>query len=64
MAEAAHVLAAEPISLQLRYLQTLREIAAEKNSTTLFPIPMDLITPFIKMANRMEKLAEAEEEKK
>jgi regulator of protease activity HflC (stomatin/prohibitin superfamily) len=39
MAEAAHVMAAEPIALQLRYLQTLREIAAEKNSTTLFPIP-------------------------
>ena len=58
MAEAAHVLAAEPMSLQLRYLQTLREIAAEKNSTTLFPIPIDLITPFIKMAQRMEKLEE------
>ena len=56
MAEAAHVLATEPMSLQLRYLQTLREIAAEKNSTTLFPIPIDLITPFIKMAQRMEKL--------
>ncbi|PIU54167.1 MAG: hypothetical protein COS90_02230 [Deltaproteobacteria bacterium CG07_land_8_20_14_0_80_60_11] len=61
MAEAAHVLAAEPMSLQLRYLQTLREIAAEKNSTTLFPIPIDLITPFIKIAQRMEKL---DEEKK
>ena len=58
MAEAAHVLAAEPMSLQLRYLQTLREIAAEKNSTTLFPIPIDLLTPFIKMAKRMEKLEE------
>ena len=51
MADAAQVLATEPMSLQLRYLQTLREIAAEKNSTTLFPIPIDLITPFIKMAN-------------
>jgi regulator of protease activity HflC (stomatin/prohibitin superfamily) len=59
MAEAAKVLATEPISLQLRYLQTLREIAAEKNSTTLFPIPIDLIRPFIKMAERLEK----EEEK-
>jgi regulator of protease activity HflC (stomatin/prohibitin superfamily) len=58
MAEAAHVLATEPMSLQLRYLQTLREIAAEKNSTTLFPIPIDLIKPFIKMAERMEKLEE------
>ena len=61
MADAAKVLATEPMSLQLRYLQTLREIAAEKNSTTLFPIPIDLITPFIKIAQRMEKL---DEEKK
>ncbi|MFA4902527.1 MAG: slipin family protein [Desulfobaccales bacterium] len=60
MADAAKVLATEPMSLQLRYLQTLREIAAEKNSTTLFPIPIDLITPFIKMAQRMDKLDEAE----
>jgi regulator of protease activity HflC (stomatin/prohibitin superfamily) len=59
MADAAKVLATEPMSLQLRYLQTLREIAAEKNSTTLFPIPIDLITPFIKMAQRMDKLDEA-----
>jgi len=64
MAEAAHVLAAEPMSLTLRYLQTLREIAAEKNSTTLFPIPIDLLTPFIKMAQRMDKLQELEEDKK
>jgi regulator of protease activity HflC (stomatin/prohibitin superfamily) len=64
MAEAAHVLAQEPMSLTLRYLQTLREIAAEKNSTTLFPIPIDLITPFIKMANRWEKLEALEEDKK
>ena len=55
MAEAAHVLAEEPMSLTLRYLQTLREIAAEKNSTTLFPIPIDLLTPFMKMAKRWEK---------
>jgi len=54
MADAAHVLAAEPMSLQLRYLQTLREIAAEKNSTTLFPIPIDLIKPFLKIAEKLE----------
>jgi regulator of protease activity HflC (stomatin/prohibitin superfamily) len=54
MADAAHVLATEPMSLQLRYLQTLREIAAEKNSTTLFPIPIDLITPFLKIAKKLE----------
>jgi regulator of protease activity HflC (stomatin/prohibitin superfamily) len=55
MAEAARVLSSEPMSLQLRYLQTLREIAAEKNSTTLFPIPIDLVRPFIKLMERAEK---------
>jgi regulator of protease activity HflC (stomatin/prohibitin superfamily) len=59
MADAAKVLATEPMSLQLRYLQTLREISAEKNSTTLFPIPIDLISPFIKFAEKMEKLEES-----
>jgi hypothetical protein len=48
-------MATEPMSLQLRYLQTLREIAAEKNSTTLFPIPIDLIRPFMKMYEESEK---------
>ena len=47
LAQAATVLAAEPMSLQLRYLQTLTEIAAEKNSTTIFPIPIDLIKMFL-----------------
>ena len=61
MADAAKVLATEPMSLQLRYLQTLREIAAEKNSTTLFPIPIDLIKPFIKLADRLEIKDEAKE---
>jgi regulator of protease activity HflC (stomatin/prohibitin superfamily) len=54
LVEAAHIMAVEPITLQLRYLQTLREIAAEKNSTTLFPIPIDLLTPFIKLADRLK----------
>ena len=47
LAQAAHVLAAEPASLQLRYLQTLTEIAAEKNSTILFPVPIDLVKMFL-----------------
>ncbi|MBC8164026.1 MAG: slipin family protein [Roseiflexaceae bacterium] len=46
LAAAAHVIATEPISLQLRYLQTLTEIAVEKNSTILFPLPIDTIAPF------------------
>ena len=48
--KAAEMLSKNPVSLQLRYLQTLTEIAAEKNSTTIFPLPIDLITPFLKMA--------------
>lgn len=43
LAEAAHVIASEPVSLQLRYLQTLTEIAAEHNSTIVFPIPIELL---------------------
>jgi regulator of protease activity HflC (stomatin/prohibitin superfamily) len=48
LAEAAGIIAQHPEALQLRYLQTLREISSESNSTTLFPIPIDLLTPFIK----------------
>jgi len=48
LAEAGAIMAAEPVTLQLRYLQTLTEIAAEKNSTVIFPIPIDLITMFMK----------------
>ena len=51
---AARMLAQEPISLQLRYLQTVTEIAAENNSTTLFPIPIELFRPFIPELNRRE----------
>ncbi|HDK25657.1 MAG TPA: slipin family protein, partial [Candidatus Atribacteria bacterium] len=42
------------IALQLRYLQTLTEVATEKNSTTLFPIPIDLIKPFLKKLSSKE----------
>jgi regulator of protease activity HflC (stomatin/prohibitin superfamily) len=48
LASAAQVLDRTPTAIQLRYLQTLIEIAAEKNSTTIFPIPIDLLKPFIK----------------
>ncbi|MFH1034262.1 MAG: slipin family protein [Pseudomonadota bacterium] len=50
LAQAAEIIAVHPQALQLRYLQTLREVAAENNSTTLFPLPLDLFTPFLKMA--------------
>jgi len=47
--EAAHTIAEEPVALQLRYLSTLVEIAAEKNSTILFPIPMEILKAFAGM---------------
>jgi regulator of protease activity HflC (stomatin/prohibitin superfamily) len=47
LAQAAHTLAAEPSAIQLRYLQTVVEIAAENNSTTIFPIPIELFRPFL-----------------
>jgi regulator of protease activity HflC (stomatin/prohibitin superfamily) len=50
LAQAARMLATEPMSLQLRYLQTVIEIASENNSTTIFPIPIDMIKPFMDMA--------------
>ncbi len=49
LAEAAQVLASQPVSLQLRYLQTLTEIATEKNSTIIFPLPVDLLKGFLKV---------------
>lgn len=46
--EAADIIAAQPTALQLRFLQTLVEVSAEKNSTTIFPVPIDLLEPFLK----------------
>lgn len=46
LAEAAEVIAREPVTLQLRYLQTLTEISVEKNSTIIFPLPVDTLKPF------------------
>lgn len=48
LADAAKILADQPSALTLRYLQTLREIATENNSTTIFPVPIDLMKPFLK----------------
>ena len=50
--EAADVMAENPAALQLRYLQTLNSIAGEKNSTIIFPIPIDLITAFMKVSKK------------
>ena len=48
LSEAAAIISTQPTALQLRFLQTLTEIATEKNSTTIFPVPIDLLEPFIK----------------
>ena len=48
LADAAKILASEPSALTLRYLQTLAEIATENNSTTIFPVPIDFLKPFMK----------------
>jgi regulator of protease activity HflC (stomatin/prohibitin superfamily) len=52
LTEAAHLLAAEPAAMQLRYLQTLADIASEKTSTIVFPLPLDLIGPLLKSVQR------------
>jgi len=48
LSDAAAIISIHPATLQLRFLQTLTEVATDKNSTIIFPIPMDLITPFLK----------------
>ncbi len=48
LSEAAEVLARFPIAVQLRYLQTMREVASERNTTTFFPLPLDLFAPLLK----------------
>jgi regulator of protease activity HflC (stomatin/prohibitin superfamily) len=50
--DAAALMETQPMSLQLRYLQTLNQIASENNSTTVFPIPMDLLKPFMKLSEK------------
>ena len=48
LAEAANIVSSNPVTLQLRYLQTLTEISAEKNSTIIFPLPIEILTAFLK----------------
>ncbi len=59
--DAAVIIADHPMALTLRYLQTLTEVASDKNSTTIFPIPIDLIKPFLKLAERAEMSSERAE---
>jgi len=55
LAQAAKILAEHPASIQLRFLQTLREIASEQNSTIVFPVPIDLIQTFINKWGEIQK---------
>jgi regulator of protease activity HflC (stomatin/prohibitin superfamily) len=52
LADAAAIMAGEPITLQLRYLQTLAEIATENNSTTIFPVPIDILRPLVEAVRK------------
>jgi regulator of protease activity HflC (stomatin/prohibitin superfamily) len=61
LADAAKVIATEPAALQLRYLQTLTEIAVEKNSTIIFPLPIDLIAPLAEILRRASGTAELQD---
>jgi regulator of protease activity HflC (stomatin/prohibitin superfamily) len=54
LSEAAQVLTRYPVAVQLRFLQTMREVASERNTTTFFPIPIDLVTPFLRGASPSE----------
>jgi len=54
LADAGRVIAEQPVALQLRYLQTLVQVASENNSTTLFPIPIDLFRPFLDLIEKKE----------
>lgn len=56
LADAGRVIADQPIALQLRYLQTLVQVASENNSTTLFPIPIDLFKPFLDLIGKKESV--------
>jgi len=63
LSAAAEIIEKRPVALQLRYLQTLREIATEHNSTTIFPIPIDLFKPFLKIAEMFDKQQIEKEQK-
>jgi regulator of protease activity HflC (stomatin/prohibitin superfamily) len=55
LAEAASIMSVHPMALQLRFLQTLAEVATENNSTIVFPVPIDLVRPLIELGDRMNR---------
>jgi regulator of protease activity HflC (stomatin/prohibitin superfamily) len=62
LADAATIIGEHPMALQLRFLQTLREVAAENNSTTIFPLPIDLFKPFMSLAEKLQASPKSESE--
>lgn len=54
LAEASEIIAKSPVALQLRYLQTMNEISTESNTTTIFPFPIDLFRPFLKLMDKKD----------
>ncbi|EID14649.1 hypothetical protein MXEN_08502 [Mycobacterium xenopi RIVM700367] len=62
--EAAETLSKNPASLQLRYLQTLLELGADQNSTVVFPLPVDIITPFLKRPELLNAITESISERR
>ena len=54
LTEAAHILSAQPQAMQLRYLQTLTDIAGDKSSTIVFPLPLDLVEPLLRLKTTAE----------
>ena len=64
LAQAGTVIAREPTTLQLRYLETLNNIAAEKNSTIIFPVPINIFEAFTNLGRLGKALAPGEEKKK
>lgn len=61
LVQAAGMMSKEPAALQLRYLQSMREIASERSTMTILPIPIDLVSPFIEMMKRNNSRADAED---
>jgi regulator of protease activity HflC (stomatin/prohibitin superfamily) len=61
--KAAEMMARQPVSIQLRYLQTLVEIGAEKNTTVVFPVPMDILSSVTKLLDKYSKDAEGAQER-
>ena len=55
LADAAEIIQDHPMALQLRYLQTMREMSAENNTTTIFPLPIDIVSPLTKLLDEATK---------